>query len=138
MKDLIMEETGSAFIDVMTIGVPVTDQDRALAFYVDTLGFETRMDVPLEQLGGRWIIVAPPDARTTIALVPAGDGIPAGIETGIRLTTSDAAALHTQLQERDVVVGELLLWDGVPPMFTFRDQDGNGFEAVEQPALDAV
>lgn len=129
------EETTCAFIDVMTIGVPVIDQDRALAFYVDTLGFEKRLDVPLEQFGGRWIIVAPPDARTTIALVPAGDDNPAGIETGIRLTTADAAALHTRLQSRDVTVGELLLWDGVPPMFTFRDQDGNGFEAVEQPTL---
>jgi len=132
------EDNDSAFIDVMTIGVPVTDQDRALEFYVGKLGFEKRLDVPLEQLGGRWIIVAPPDARTTIALVPAGDRIPAGIETGIRLTTSDAAALHTQLRNRDVTVGELLLWDGVPPMFTFRDQDGNGFEAVEQPTLEAV
>ncbi|TQC42701.1 glyoxalase [Rhodococcus sp. WS4] len=118
-------------IDVATIGVPVTDQDRAIAFYVHQLGFEKRLDVPLEQLGGRWIVVAPPGATTTIALIPASNAIPAGVETGIRLTTRDAAALHTELGARGVDVGELLLWDGVPPMFTFRDQDGNGFEAVE-------
>jgi hypothetical protein len=41
----------NAITDVMTIGVPVTDQDRALEFYLDTLGFETRRDVPLEQFG---------------------------------------------------------------------------------------
>ena len=31
---------------VRTVSIPVTDQDRALAFYVDTLGFEKRLDVP--------------------------------------------------------------------------------------------
>ena len=33
--------------EVRTVGVPVTDQDRAIRFYVDTLGFETRLDVPI-------------------------------------------------------------------------------------------
>jgi len=45
---------------IHTVGVPVTDQDRAVEFYVDTLGLERRMDIPLEQFGGRWIEVAPP------------------------------------------------------------------------------
>ena len=43
---------------VGTVGIPVTDQDRALEFYVGTLGFETRRDVPVG--AGRWIEVAPP------------------------------------------------------------------------------
>jgi lactoylglutathione lyase len=117
--------------DVRTVGVPVTDQDRAVAFYVDTLGFEKRLDAPVEQLGGRWIEVAPPRAATTIALVPARHGVPAGVETGIRLTAADAAAVHEDLQSRGVDVGELLRWPGVPPMFAVRDPDGNGLEVVE-------
>jgi lactoylglutathione lyase len=122
----------SRITDVRTVGVPVTDQDRALAFYVDTLGFEKRMDAPVEQLGGRWIEVAPPGAAITLALVPARDGLPAGVETGIRFTTPDAAAVHGELQAAGAEVGELLRWPDVPPMFELRDPDGNGLEVVEQ------
>jgi catechol 2,3-dioxygenase-like lactoylglutathione lyase family enzyme len=117
---------------VRTVGVPVTDQDRALAFYVDTLGFEKRLDAPVEQLGGRWIEVAPHGAEITIALVPAHEGVPAGVETGIRLTSEDAAAVHAELERRGADIGELLSWPGVPPMFAVRDPDGNGLEIVEQ------
>jgi catechol 2,3-dioxygenase-like lactoylglutathione lyase family enzyme len=117
--------------DVMNIGVPVTDQNRALAFYTEKLGFETRRDVPLPQFGGRWIEVAPTDATITLSLVPARDGVPAGIETGIRLAAEDAAAVHAALQDRGVDVGELLRWPGVPAMFAFHDEDGNGLEIVE-------
>ncbi len=117
--------------DVMNIGVPVTDQDRALAFYTQKLGFETRRDVPLPQFGGRWIEVAPAGATITLSLVPAREGVRAGVETGIRLAARDAAAVHTALQDRGVDVGELLRWPGVPAMFAFHDEDGNGLEIVE-------
>jgi catechol 2,3-dioxygenase-like lactoylglutathione lyase family enzyme len=117
--------------DVMNIGVPVTNQDHALAFYTEKLGFETRRDVPLPQFGGRWIEVAPTGATITLSLVPARDGVPAGIETGIRLAAEDAAAVHAALQDRGVDVGELLRWPGVPAMFAFHDEDGNGLEIVE-------
>jgi hypothetical protein len=76
--------------------------------------------------------VAPPGAATTIALVPTRDSVPTGVETGVRFTTRDAAAVHTDLQTRGVDVGELLRWPGVPPMFAVRDQDGNGLEIVER------
>lgn len=117
--------------DVMTIGVPVTDQDRALDFYVERLGFEKRRDVPLPQSGGRWIEVAPAGATVTIALVPAGESAPAGVQTGIRLKAGDAAAVHGGLKGRGVDVGELLRWPGVPAMFVLHDQDGNRLQIVE-------
>jgi lactoylglutathione lyase len=117
--------------DVMTIGVSVSDQDRALEFYLDRLGFEKRRDVPVPQFGGRWIEVAPEGASVTIALVPAREEAPAGVQTGIRLKTGDAAAVHSELQARGVAVGELLRWPGVPPMFVVSDQDGNRLEIVE-------
>jgi catechol 2,3-dioxygenase-like lactoylglutathione lyase family enzyme len=129
----VNEETKTAITGVRTIGVPVTDQDRALAFYVEKLGFEKRLDTPMEQFGGRWIEVAPPEAEMTVALVPTRDGVPSGVETGVRFTTGDAAAVHADLETRGVDVGELLRWPGVPPMFAIRDQDGNGLEIVEQP-----
>lgn len=53
---------------VGAVFVPVADQDRALEFYLDTLGFEKRAEFTY---GGenRWIEVAPPGAANTIALV---------------------------------------------------------------------
>ena len=116
-----------------TVGVPVADQDKALAFYVDTLGFETRLDVPM---GGdtRWIEVAPPGAPVSVALVRAHEGLPSAVETGIRFTTGDADAAHAALGSRGVDADDVLRWPGVPPMFAFRDQDGNGLEMVETGA----
>jgi lactoylglutathione lyase len=117
---------------ITTVGVPVTDQERALGFYTETLGLQKQLDVPLPQFGGRWITVAPPGSVTTIALVPTHEGVPAGVETGIRLASPDAAAAHQQLQDRGVDVGELLRWDGIPPMFAFHDPDGNGLEIIQE------
>jgi catechol 2,3-dioxygenase-like lactoylglutathione lyase family enzyme len=52
-----------------TVVIPVTDQDRATEFYVDTLGFEKRADVPFGD-GYRWVEVAPEGAETSVAIVP--------------------------------------------------------------------
>src|SRR5579864_7303857 len=121
----------TSITDVRTVGVPVVHQDRALDFYVDKLGFEKRLDFPLGA-GNSWIEVAPPGATTTIALVRTREGFPAGVETGVRLTTADADADHAYLQSQGVDTDEVLRWEGVPPMFAFRDQDGNSLVIVEQ------
>ena len=124
------DESAPRIVDVRTVGVPVTDQDRALEFYVEKLGFAKQLDVPFGD-GKRWIEVAPPGATTTIALVPSRPGVPAGVETGIRFTTQDADAEQVDLRARGVDADEVLRWPGAPPMFAFRDQDGNGLEIVE-------
>jgi catechol 2,3-dioxygenase-like lactoylglutathione lyase family enzyme len=114
--------------EIRTVGVPVNDQDRALAFYTGTLGFELLMDAPLPQFGGRWIVVAPAGSSGSsgsIALVPASDGNPAGVDTGIRMASPDAKTAHRHFLEAGVDTDELLEWPGVPPMFSLRDPDGN-------------
>lgn len=116
---------------VRTIGVPVRDQDRALTFYTSVLGLDTSLDVPTGG-GGRWIEVTPPDGGTTIALVPAKPGAPAGVETGIRLCATDADSFRSHLLDRGASADEVLRWPGVPPMFAFRDPDGNGLEIVQE------
>jgi catechol 2,3-dioxygenase-like lactoylglutathione lyase family enzyme len=114
---------------VGTVVVPVSDQDRALEFYVGELGFEVRLDAPFAE-GRRWIEVAPPGAATTIALV-SQQGAPAGIE--VSFATGDAEADHAELRARGVEAdAELIRMDFVPPMFTFRDPDGNRFRVVER------
>ena len=60
----------------------------------------------------------------------AGEGVPAGVETGIRLISHDVDTDHAALLAAGVDAGEILRWDGVPPMFAFRDQDGNGLEII--------
>ena len=121
---------GTRIVDVEGVAVAVRDQDRALRFYVDKLGFEIRRDVPMGD-GGRWIQVAPSAATTTVALIAAGGSAPVGLDTGITFTTSDAEADHADPLARGVDVDELLRWPGVPAMFAFRDEDGNGLKIIE-------
>jgi catechol 2,3-dioxygenase-like lactoylglutathione lyase family enzyme len=117
---------------IATVVVPVADVDRAIEFYVDTLGFEKRVDVPC---GGkyRWVAVAPGDAITAIALAPPPQGKPAGDrETGISLYTDDIDELHADLQSRGVDVDpEVSRMGGpVPPLFWFRDPENNTLMVV--------
>jgi lactoylglutathione lyase len=117
------------FTGVHTVGVPVSDQDSALVFY-SALGFDVRLDVPMGP-GGRWVEVALPDTAVSLALERAGPGRAVGVETGIRLTTGDADEAHARLRTLGVDADDVLRWSGVPPMFAFRDQDGNGLVVVE-------
>jgi catechol 2,3-dioxygenase-like lactoylglutathione lyase family enzyme len=120
--------------EVRTVAIPVTDQDRAIAFFVDILGFEKRLDVPFGG-GQRWIEVAPAGSQASIALPPAG-GTAAPVDTGIRLSTASADEDHADLQNRgvDVDAEVLRFGEGVPPMFSFRDPDGNTLYVVEDMA----
>ena len=117
--------------DVRTIGIAVRNQDEALAFFVDTLGFEKRLDAPISPTT-RWVEVAPPGASTSIALNAAEASANVGADTGVRFTVPNAAAEHAAMRERGVDVGDLLRWDDVPPMFSFDDPDGNRFYIVEE------
>jgi len=125
------DQTKTRITTLHTVGVPVTDQARALDFYTSTLGLETRLDAPFGD-GGRWIEVAPPGAGTSIALVAESAIQPTGHDTGIRLGAVDADAKHADLLARGVDAdAEVLRWPGVPAMFAFRDPDGNQLEIVE-------
>lgn len=115
--------------DITTVIVPVSDQDKALEFYTGTLGFEKRRDMPFGQ-GDRWVEVAPPGATTTIALVQArDDGQPIEISFMTGNVDEDHAGLKARGVDSDPEV--LRFGGGVPPMFTFRDPDGNRFRMVE-------
>ena len=126
-------ETKTHITQVGTVIIPVSDQDRALEFYVDKLGFEKRTDTPYGE-GDRWLEVAPPGAATTVALVPPREGEAAGIETRTGFTTDDIDADHSELRTRGVDVDEsvMRMGDPVPPMFFFRDPDGNQFLLVQR------
>src|SRR2546428_4494496 len=107
--------------------VTVADTDRAIDFYVDTLGFEKVVDVPMGE-AMRWVEVALPGTATTIALTPPPQSQEAGgSQTGICLDTSDVDADHAALKAAGVEVDEEVTRFGgpVPPLFWFRDPDGH-------------
>jgi catechol 2,3-dioxygenase-like lactoylglutathione lyase family enzyme len=113
--------------------VTVADTDRALDFYVGTLGLEKVVDTPMGD-AGRWVEVAVPGAVTTIALAPPPSGRRAGgSQTGICLDTSDVDADHAALKAAGADVdAEVTRWGGpVPPMFWVRDPDGNSLIVVQ-------
>lgn len=123
---------------VSNIGVAmftVSDQDAALAFYRDKLGYEVRSDVRFgENDAMRWLEVAPPGSKARLALNPPMNDSPGGSSIGVE--TTDLAAEHERLKGiGDVDVdAEPMNAPGVPKMFSVRDPDGNNIWVVEVEA----
>src|SRR5207253_10607047 len=119
--------------EIGRVAVPAADQDRALEFYVDTLGFELRADNTFADGKMRWIEVAPAGASTAIAIAPPMEGGPTAVDTGIIISTSDIEADHAALKAAGVDVDpEIAHWGHpVPPMFRLRDPAGNSLTIVE-------
>ncbi len=120
----------TSITDIGTVGIPVSDQDKAVEFFIGTLGFEKRLDVRMGE-SFRWVTVAASSAATSVALIAKPD---TGADTGIRFLVPDAETEYTAMRQRGIEVGDLLRWPGVPPMFEFKDPDGNKFEVVEARA----
>ena len=132
-----MSETASSarITSVGRVMVPASDQDRAIEFYTQKLGFELLADIPFGE-GDRWVEVAPAAGGTALALTQPRDSFQPGGNTNVALTTRDIDAAHAQLKDADVDVDDEVSRFGgpVPPMFWFRDQDGNTLLLVEDPA----
>jgi lactoylglutathione lyase len=123
---------------VSNIGVAmfaVADQDAALAFYTDKLGFEVRADMRFGEQGEmRWLEVAPPGSHARLALNPPMGGAPGGGSIGVE--TSDVLGEHARLS----AIGGIDLdpapmqTPGAPLLFMLRDPDGNHIAVAEAPA----
>lgn len=120
--------TDTHITGVRAISIPVDDQDEALRFYAETLGFALVRDMPTPN-GGRWIELAPGADGPVVTLERALPGTRRGA-IGIRFMTEDVDATHATLVARGVDVDEILAWPGVPKMFAFRDPDGNAFSVT--------
>src|SRR3954470_21971888 len=98
---------------VGTVFVPVADQERALRFYTETLGFEMRAD--FEYGGGhRWIEVAPAGAANTLSLVPPGEGRPSlDCDAALcALASADLEGDHAALRAAGVEVDDAIAGAG--------------------------
>src|SRR4051812_49557582 len=128
-----MNQTTMRVTDVVAIAIAVRDQDAALAFYTGVLGCDVIADDVVGP-GFRWLEVRPVGTTIGIALIAPEVDVPVGVDTGIRLAVKDATAAHEALRASGTAVGELLLWEGAPPMFRFNDPDGNRLYIVEAEA----
>jgi catechol 2,3-dioxygenase-like lactoylglutathione lyase family enzyme len=131
-QEEVVSKTATRISKLGTVCVPVSDQERAIEFYVETLGFEKRADIPFGN-GYRWVEVAPGDVETTIALAPPPEGRPTGNrETGIGLQTDEIDAFHAELKAAGVDVDAEVsrMGDPVPPLFWLRDPEGNSVMVV--------
>jgi catechol 2,3-dioxygenase-like lactoylglutathione lyase family enzyme len=116
---------------VQILSVPVSDQDRARDFYVDTLGFELVAD---NELGGqRWVQVAPKGGQTGLTLVTWFPTMPAGSLKGLVVQTPDVDAETERLRRAGVPVEgpQDAPWGRFS---TFDDPDGNGIVLSGAPA----
>jgi len=111
--------------------IPVTDTERAKAFYVDQVGFHADHDHRVnEQL--RFVQLTPPGSACSIAF---GEGIAEGEPgsvKGLQMVVDDADAIHAELQGRGVEVSDVedLAWGR---FVSFSDPDGNSWALQELP-----
>jgi catechol 2,3-dioxygenase-like lactoylglutathione lyase family enzyme len=118
---------------IATAMFTVADQDAAVEYYTEKLGWEVRSDVRFGEgeQAGRWVEVAPPGSAAVLALnVAWGDTSPGGGAIGVE--TPDVNAEHDALAGAGVSVGEFMGGDGpVPQMFSITDPDGNTIWVVQ-------
>jgi lactoylglutathione lyase len=113
----------------------VSDQDRAIDFYVHKLGFRLQTDQQFGP-GMRWVEVVPPGAETGIALVKPGPGQESnqvGVFSNIVFTSDDIQKTYEELRNRGVVFTEAPTqqpWGATQALF--QDPDGNGFVLVDR------
>ena len=132
-----MSDLTQAPTTITNIGVAmftVADQDAALAFYTEKLGFEVRADTRFGEHGEmRWLEVAPPGSAARLALNPPMLDEPGGSAIGVE--TADVLGEHARLR----AIGGIDLdpeparIPGAPLMFMLRDPDGNHVVVVEAP-----
>src|SRR5256885_255137 len=131
---------------VATVFVPVSDQDRALEFYVERLGFEKRSDFTYGG-GKRWVEVAPPDSALALALVSSAEGTATpSVAARCALATNDIDSLVARLRRhgidvedvgragstrRGLLSTDVTVADPFPSQCCFSDPDGNRFLLVE-------
>lgn len=132
MSDVTRIPTTLSNIGVVMFAV--ADQDAALAFYTEKLGFEVRGDTRFGEHGEmRWLEVAPPGSRARLALNPPMGGQPGGGAIGVE--TADVLGEHARLSALGGIDldPEPMRTPGAPLLFMLRDPDGNHVVVVEEP-----
>jgi len=116
------------------VQVPVSDVDRAKAFYTEKAGFNLDHDHRVSDRI-RFIQLTPPGSTCSIALGTGLGDMPPGSIRGLQLVVPDIHAARAELVARGVEVSEVQEFPWGSFLF-FNDPDGNGWAVQEPPASD--
>jgi predicted enzyme related to lactoylglutathione lyase len=113
------------------VAIPVTDVDRAMAFYVDQVGFVLDHDHRVND-GLRFVQLTPPGSACSIVMGIGITDMAPGSQRGVQVVVPDAAAAREQLVSRGVAASEVDVqpWGS---FVTFSDPDGNTWALQEMP-----
>jgi len=111
---------------IQLFSIPVSDQEQAKAFYVDSLGWELVRDDAMAP-DQRWVQVRPRGGQTSVALVTGFKSMPPGSMRGVVVETDDLEGDQAALQARGVRVDAAIEVAPWGRWVTFDDPDGNGF-----------
>ncbi|MFY9782774.1 MAG: VOC family protein [Acidimicrobiales bacterium] len=110
---------------VQIVSVPVSDQDRALEFYVGALGFELLFDTPMGE-DMRWVQIKPKGAETTVTLVTWFPTMAPGSLKGLLLETDSLEEDIERFKAGGAVIEGEIQEEPWGRYVTFDDPDGNG------------
>jgi predicted enzyme related to lactoylglutathione lyase len=113
------------------ITVPVSDVDRAKAFYAEQLGFTVQQDVDVDE-HHRFVELLPPGSPCSIALTMGYIDAQPGSLSGVQVNVDDADAAQTFLRDRGVEVSDIETFPWGRFCF-FSDPDGNSWSVHEPP-----
>jgi catechol 2,3-dioxygenase-like lactoylglutathione lyase family enzyme len=117
---------------IEVVPVPVTDVDRAKAFYTEKAGFHADHDhVVNDDL--RFVQLTPPGSACSIVLGKGLVDTPPGSIQGLQMVVSDIQAAHAELRGRGVEVSDVQSFPWGDFVF-FKDPDGNGWSVQAIPA----
>jgi predicted enzyme related to lactoylglutathione lyase len=116
------------------IAVPVSDVDRANAFYTEQAGFNADHDHEVSD-EIRFVQLTPPGSACSIAIGKGVVNTPPGSAQGLQLVVSDIHAARAELVERGVEVGDVQEFPWGSFVF-FSDPDGNGWSVQQIPPRD--
>ncbi len=115
------------------VAVPVTDVDRAKAFYVDQVGFHLDHDHQVnDQL--RFVQLTPPGSACSIVLGVGITEMAPGSQKGLQMVVEDAEELKNELRGRGVETSDVQVMDWGSFVF-FSDPDGNTWSLQQLPEV---
>ena len=109
------------------VGIPVSDQSRALKFYTESLGFEVSTDQPMDDKQ-RWIELRIAHSQTRVVLfTPEGHEDRIGTFFNGSISCDDVEATYRQLRQRGVTFSQAPQKQPWGTFAKFKDPDGNEF-----------
>jgi catechol 2,3-dioxygenase-like lactoylglutathione lyase family enzyme len=113
------------------VAIPVSDVDRAKAFYTDQVGFNADHDYQVNE-NLRFVQLTPPGSACSIVMGTGITDMPPGSQRGVQVVVSDVAAARTSLLDNGVQASEIDVqpWGS---FVTFADPDGNSWALQELP-----